>query len=543
MEQQHTMQPIAAVPEIAGHPRPLRVVRGPNGRRHVMRRGLAALAALQAGIPKVLRLGVIQGQRIVEERVMRTRETVTVGPSERSHFVVAHPTLAGRHPLFELRPGPKGEQYFLDFTEDMVGRVAFPAADGGVMDLDALKASGRAVRGPRGWLVPLTDQCRGKLVVGDTTLLFQFVTPPPVQPRPQLPASVRGGWLDRVEPAFVAAVGLSALVHVGLMCFAMLPEWPKPTLEEIIADTPVQFIQVPVAPLEADPPGDVPDAKTDPATQGAGDRPGAETSAKPDAPAAGPVEPGKPDPQSGGPGATRSPDPATVRVGDESLTARQLEGIKGDLVNTFDVQDLLSAPGDGPVVAIGSPFGGHGASVTQLDQAMQNANGVGDGSGANGTYTTLADLGPGPAAGPLGPNGSDPPPTTVVPPRDPVQPDQPGPVVTSGTIRVRDIERSGPGVWSGNVFQAKLGAKRRAIEACYNAALVRDPTLAGELTFLVTVNPQGTVDLTIEVDSQTLRAAGVTDCIAGKLRSLNFTANPPQGGAVHARVPFSFVAP
>jgi len=31
-------------------------------------------------------------------------------------------------------------------------------------------------------------------LLGDLTILFQFVTPPPPQPRPRLPASVRGSW-------------------------------------------------------------------------------------------------------------------------------------------------------------------------------------------------------------------------------------------------------------------------------------------------------------------------------------------------------------
>ena len=38
----------------------------------------------------------------------------------------------------------------------------------------------------------LDERSRGKVAVGDLSILFQFVTPPPPQPRPQLPASVRG---------------------------------------------------------------------------------------------------------------------------------------------------------------------------------------------------------------------------------------------------------------------------------------------------------------------------------------------------------------
>jgi hypothetical protein len=76
-------RPVAEIPDTTSHPRPLRMVRGPDGRPRMVRRGLKALAAMQANVPRVLRIGVIRGARIVEERVLRTRETITVGASEK----------------------------------------------------------------------------------------------------------------------------------------------------------------------------------------------------------------------------------------------------------------------------------------------------------------------------------------------------------------------------------------------------------------------------------------------------------------------------
>ena len=48
--------------------------------------------------------------------------------------------------------------------------------------------------------MPLSDNSRGKLSLGDLTILFQFVTEPPRQPKPMLPASVRGTFADRFDP-------------------------------------------------------------------------------------------------------------------------------------------------------------------------------------------------------------------------------------------------------------------------------------------------------------------------------------------------------
>ena len=43
---------------------------------------------------KVLRVGVILGGKIVEERLIRTRETVTIGQSAKNTFSIPAPELA-----------------------------------------------------------------------------------------------------------------------------------------------------------------------------------------------------------------------------------------------------------------------------------------------------------------------------------------------------------------------------------------------------------------------------------------------------------------
>ena len=42
----------------------------------------------QATGPKVLRIGLVQGGRVIEERIIKQRTSVTVGPSEKSTFVM-----------------------------------------------------------------------------------------------------------------------------------------------------------------------------------------------------------------------------------------------------------------------------------------------------------------------------------------------------------------------------------------------------------------------------------------------------------------------
>ena len=88
--------------------------------------------------PKILRIGIIQGEKIVEERLVRKRENVTVGQSARNTFVVpASNSLSRTFTLFELTP----QGYALNFTETMDGRISL---GDNVVALPALRQAGKA---------------------------------------------------------------------------------------------------------------------------------------------------------------------------------------------------------------------------------------------------------------------------------------------------------------------------------------------------------------------------------------------------------------
>ena len=80
---------------------------------------------------KVLRIGIIQGGKIVEERLLRKRAKVTIGLAQRNTFVLPISSIKS-HTLFDLQ----GDHYELAFTSEMDGRVA---VEGEALDLAALK--------------------------------------------------------------------------------------------------------------------------------------------------------------------------------------------------------------------------------------------------------------------------------------------------------------------------------------------------------------------------------------------------------------------
>src|SRR5271156_5256674 len=194
-------------------------------------------AIQQTSGPKVLRIGVVAAGRILEERIVKQRTSVTVGPSERSMFVVPV-NVPPQFKLFEL----VGADYYLNFLDGMTGRVALAS---GITDLVALKGQAKRV-GPA-YQVRLTDEARGKIVVGETTFLFQFVAPPPVQPRPQLPLSVKGGLASQIDWNLTIIAAFSFMLHFALIG-AMYSDWMDPVVSDDLSAALVHMVQTPEPP-------------------------------------------------------------------------------------------------------------------------------------------------------------------------------------------------------------------------------------------------------------------------------------------------------
>src|SRR3954453_16803692 len=96
----------------------------------------AVMRAVAATGPKVLRIGVVQGGRVSEERIIKQRTHVTDGPSEKNMFVIATSNVPATFRVFEL----VGKDYHLNFLDRRTGRIALPT---GISDLSLLKGHAR----------------------------------------------------------------------------------------------------------------------------------------------------------------------------------------------------------------------------------------------------------------------------------------------------------------------------------------------------------------------------------------------------------------
>jgi hypothetical protein len=165
---------------------------------------------------RILRIGILLGGKIVEERLIRERAPVTIGQSMRNTFSIPVEGLPLEFTLFAIDDG----RYSLRFLPRMDGRLSDSSSQ--VATLEALKS--RAVHHGDYFQIPLSETARGKLSLGDLTILFQFVTEPPRQPKPMLPASVRGTFADRFDPRLSVIMGTSIIVHFAIVIAALFSD-------------------------------------------------------------------------------------------------------------------------------------------------------------------------------------------------------------------------------------------------------------------------------------------------------------------------------
>src|SRR5512138_2478716 len=108
----------------------------PSGRPGQMTAVMRAMPQVTG--PKVLRIGLVQGGKVIEERVIKQRTSVTIGPSEKSMFVIPSKAIPPNFKVFELQGG----EYYLNFLDKMTGRVPLKTS---ISDLTALKTQAKPV--------------------------------------------------------------------------------------------------------------------------------------------------------------------------------------------------------------------------------------------------------------------------------------------------------------------------------------------------------------------------------------------------------------
>jgi len=456
--------------------------------------------AQQSTDSKILRIGVIQSGKVIEERLVRKRTTVTFGTDAKNTFIFpGGKDSSGKEAekswaLFEL----KGNQYSLVFSDDMDGRVS---VENNNVDFASLKAQNLVQKQGDRYRLPLNDSSRGRVQFGsDLTILFHFVAAPPVTAKPELPTAAKGGWVKSIEPWFTSILTGSFLLHafMTLIVFSV-DQPPPPSLEDVKA------LMARVAPPKVEvPPTPPPDLPATP------DQP---SGTKKDEPKESGGEEG---PKQKGSAADRARAAENRRADVQSKIAGKgllgLIGAKGD--GAGDLADVFgSGSALGNLSTDVSGTGGVGIAGSGGDVTRR---GEGGGGGGGGGAADIGSLGAG-GGGAIS-TGSK-------------QATKIQPSVKADAINELDgsIDKKGVG--------RALRARAQAFQQCYESALKTNSKLKGKLVVEFTISESGSV-ADVRVLSDGLGSPEVSSCVTAALKRIRFPK--PDDGEVTITNSFVF---
>jgi hypothetical protein len=424
--------------------------------------------------PKALRVVVLIDGAVVDERIVRRRAPLAFGRGGRCELLVPSTDAPVRWPLFGVRRG----RWVLTPAPGMQARAA--AGDGAPV---AVAAEGAHV---------LAEDARGKLVVGEVTLLFQMVDAPPLAPRPLLPPALRLRLRDRVDPYLAAVVVFSVIAHAGAIGWIAGQDTPRPP-------EPVEAYEVFTHPLMPLPP------PTRIAQLPAGTLPSATNA--PD------VTPQKQ--QHSAPTPTQTPTP--------TKQGARPEVAEGDVRG---VLDLLGHAGKDPgrfddVTGKQAPGGDLTQGIHRVgDQGLTLADARRPSSG----LTPGSEIGDGHDLRPQGPDDVL---AATRPARGSEDPlghiDLPHPAPDPGSDRPAE-----------DVYARIKRSYFGMVQKCYESVLKRDAALRGRVDVALTIGERGQV---MAVDADGFDAS-LDTCIEAGARRWHFDAR--EGDPITFEFPFSF---
>ncbi|MFO0726090.1 MAG: AgmX/PglI C-terminal domain-containing protein [Myxococcota bacterium] len=446
---------------------------------------------------KVLRIGIIQGGKIIEERRMKKRESVTVGSAQGCSFTVASTQVPKQFTIFEL----SGNKHYLRWVEGMEGKIQL-AGNGGTSDFKQIVAKGEAKKRDDVMAVELIDNTdagacsRGKVTIGDVTVLFQFVDPPSAAPKVALPDEVKGGFLTTIDVQFSSIFTATSLAMMAIVAYAQSVPYVEPSTIEEMSERYQKLImptRVPEPPRDEKPSDDGKDKSKDKDAE---------------------KEKAKPEKAKSKSKAEDKPvdAEAEARARKEALqkkvAGKGLLGILGSKGREGAVNDVFNDSGFGEG-KLGEAFSG----IQGVDVADSAGKGTrGGGSGGSASIGDLKTSGGGSTT--LGAKGE---------------------AEVRGNLQTEAPEVEGD--LSADIVKKEMQKNVRALKDCYERQLKRFPTLAGKLTISFEILDSGKVG-NVDFTEDSLKNADVKSCIKERARYWRFPK--PNGGSVFVNFPLVF---
>ncbi|MEW5850461.1 MAG: AgmX/PglI C-terminal domain-containing protein [Myxococcota bacterium] len=428
---------------------------------------------------KILRVGVIHAGRVVGERLLRKHEAVTVGSDPRCTVVLPPLDVPASLTLIEHDAGG----HTLCFTDEMEGTISNGDE---LVPLTTIKQRPEVLQRGNTYRLRLGTSARGKVRMGEVTVLFQFVTPPRVLSSSAPPDVTQHGMVRNLDPVFASLVVGSLVFHFGCAAFlSTVPPPPAPSLEEV-GERIIRHIAPNLATWK--PPPRV-ERKT--AQKRVEARRQREVTEK------------------------RSDDPATRK-------ARLREAV----VDT-GLLKVLGKRGSGALADVFSTS----SRGTDLAQLVMQAQGINLAQGSAGPAGPRETAGAADAAG-IG---------VLDAPRErghaAVALGSRREIEVRGAMQATELVEHA-GELDPQVINRVIRARIAGFKACYENALKRNPNLKGKVTIGFLIDEQGGV-ADASVDEDTLADPEVARCVAHQFRRIRFP--PPASGTVQGAFPFVFV--
>lgn len=442
-----------------------------------------AKAKRQTPQQKVLRIGVVQDGKIVQERLIKAGEEVTVGESTKNLFVFPPTSLPKRFQLFQPK---KGGGYILHFTDGMEGKISYKNA---IVPLEQLKQRGDAVRKGTDFVLPLAEGNRGKVSVDGVTILFQFVPPPPEPMSAGAKMDFRPKLIEDDDPVFFGFLGLFTALATVLMIYVYNAE---PVERVAIEEIPDRFTEIIMEPTDTEPP-EVVEPEVDPDAEG--EKVKRDDEAAPEKVSKSDAADKKPATEAEKQAAQEARQAkAAAEVANNPLLAAII-GTRGESGSDGKVQDLFGSDD-----FAGQDLDAALASVTGVDVATDAGLKAKEGAGGGPRATAgIGDL----KGGTTGEAGVGSGPATAV--KGGVQLGAADAMLEEGdTASVAKVVRK----YSGQV------------KYCYEAQLKSDPGLAGRVEVQFTVNKGRVASASVFGNSTGSDPLG--KCIVGKVRKWKF---------------------
>lgn len=181
----------------------------------------ASSPGASARAAKVLRVAVLIDDLLCDEVHQHKAASLSVGSDYRSDVVLFGRHAPQRHVLFDWRPGPYGGSgaYYLDVPAEARGKVSL---GGKAFPIGALRqrfGAGDVLR------VKLPPKAKGKLLLGESTIMFQFAAPKVLPPRLPFPVQFKPRFDEMFGSRDLSTMAVSLLTLGSYFTWAAIAEY------------------------------------------------------------------------------------------------------------------------------------------------------------------------------------------------------------------------------------------------------------------------------------------------------------------------------